>query len=146
MNSVWHTFIMGQKYLKIWPMIKPLASLFPEYRVIRATNFGLKFAPIVAVVSVSSQLLFNPFSSVELAVTIGLFFISLPLQGLYWLGQRAQAPLPLSLMDWCSELRQTLKAAGYAAPRMENGGKYLDLAQILNTAFGKLDEDYWREL
>ncbi|VEI44903.1 membrane protein [Actinobacillus equuli] len=42
------------------------------------------------------------------AIITSLFALSLPYQGLYWLGKRAASPLPLSLLGWYQELKQKL--------------------------------------
>ena len=42
------------------------------------------------------------------SVMTALFAVSIPYQGLYFLGKRSKSPLPLHLMGWYEELRQKL--------------------------------------
>ena len=46
------------------------------------------------------------------AVATALFALSLPMQGLWWLGKRSVTPLPPSILHWFYEVRGKLEEAG----------------------------------
>ena len=76
----------GQDYMNTWPVKRELYAFFPECRVVSATKLAIKAMPPLAIVAAGMML--NVLGSAYLpqAMAIGLFFISLPLQGLLWLG------------------------------------------------------------
>lgn len=84
-----HSLKDGQKYMVIWPMRKELNPLFPEQRVIKATRFAIKVMPAVAAISVLTQMVFANTQAMPQAIVVALFAMSLPLQGIWWLGHRA---------------------------------------------------------
>ncbi len=55
--------------------------------------------------------------SVRSAVATALFALSLPMQGLWWLGKRSVTPLPPSILNWFYEVRGKLQEAGQALAR-----------------------------
>lgn len=136
----------GRRYMKTWPMVRQLSLFFPEYRVIRATQIALPVMPLLALLAAVSQLQVHGWAFLPQAITIALFFISLPVQGLLWLGWRARHPLPLSLFEWCDQLTQKLTSAGIACRPLGPKACYLDMAIILKAAFEQLDASYWEEL
>ncbi|MGL5026822.1 MAG: DUF412 family protein, partial [Shewanella oncorhynchi] len=93
-----------------------------------------------------SQLYIHGWAFLPQAVTLGLFFISLPLQGLLWLGWRARHPLPLTLFDWSNQLSAKLSSMGINCHTLGAKACYLDMALILKIAFERLDASYWEEL
>lgn len=46
----------GQHYMKTWPAEKQLAPVFPENRVARATRFGIRIMPPLAVFTLTWQI------------------------------------------------------------------------------------------
>ncbi|MCG9965355.1 DUF412 domain-containing protein [Shewanella sp. PS-2] len=136
----------GRRYMKTWPMVRQLGLYFPEYRVVRATQLAILVMPVLAVLASVSQLYTYGWDFLPQALTIALFFISLPLQGLLWLGWRARHPLPLSLFDWSNQLSAKLTAMGVHCQSLGAKACYLDMAQILKIAFERLDASYWEEL
>ena len=60
--------------------------IFPENRVIKATKFAITVMPAVAVISVLMQIAFVNYAGLPQAMIMALFALSLPLQGLWWLG------------------------------------------------------------
>ncbi len=135
-----HSLKDGQKYMDTWPMRKELNLLFPEQRIIKATKFGIKVMPAIAAISVLTQLAFQNPNAMPQAVIIALFAISLPVQGMWWLGNRANAQLPPSLAGWYRELHQKIVESGFALEPMKAKPRYKELAQILNRAFRQLDK------
>ncbi|GLT16569.1 UPF0208 membrane protein [Vibrio zhanjiangensis] len=135
-----HNLRDGQKYMDIWPMRKELSVLFPEQRIIKATKFGAKAMPAIAAISVLTQMVFNNYQSMPQAVVVALFAISLPIQGMWWLGSRSNTQLPPALAGWYREIHQKIAESGFALEPIKNKPRYKELAQILNRAFRHLDQ------
>ncbi|KLN66396.1 MULTISPECIES: terminus macrodomain insulation protein YfbV [Vibrio] len=136
-----HSLRNGQKYMDTWPMRKELNLLFPEQRIIKATRFGVKVMPAIAAISVLTQMAFNNYQSMPQAVIIALFAISMPIQGMWWLGNRANTQLPPALAGWYREIYQKIAESGFALEPMKSRPRYKELAQILNRAFRQLDKN-----
>lgn len=135
-----HSMKDGQQYMDIWPMRKELNPLFPEARVIKATKFAIKVMPAVAAIAVLTQMAFDNASAMPQAIVVALFAISLPLQGMWWLGNRANTPLPPALAAWYRELHQKVLDSGFALEPIKNKPRYKELASVLNRAFRQLDK------
>ncbi|MEZ8823002.1 terminus macrodomain insulation protein YfbV [Vibrio amylolyticus] len=135
-----HSLRDGQKYMDTWPMRKELAVLFPEQRIIKATRFAIRVMPAIAAISVITQVAFQNQQAMPQAVVVALFAISLPLQGMWWLGNRANKQLPPSLASWYRELHQKIVETGMALEPLKSRPRYKELAQILNRAFRQLDK------
>ncbi|MDO6543512.1 terminus macrodomain insulation protein YfbV [Photobacterium sanguinicancri] len=138
-KSIWSLLRNGQDYMAIWPMRKELAPMFPEPRYIKATQFAIRVMPAVAVISVLSQMVFHNYDAIPQAMIIALFSLSMPLQGLLWLGRRSRTDLPPSLATWYRELHDKLENEGNAMQPVKAKPRYLELAQVLNLAFKQLD-------
>lgn len=135
-----HSLRDGQKYMDTWPMRKELAVIFPEQRVIKATRFAIRVMPAIAAISVITQVAFQNQQALPQAVVVALFAMSLPLQGMWWLGNRANKQLPPSLASWYRELYQKIVESGGALEPMKAKPRYKELAKILNRAFRQLDK------
>ncbi|CAM2967629.1 MULTISPECIES: terminus macrodomain insulation protein YfbV [Vibrio] len=135
-----HNLRDGQKYMEIWPTRKELNLLFPEQRIIKATKFGVKVMPAIAAISVLTQMAFNNYTAMPQAVIIALFAISMPIHGMWWLGNRANTQLPPALAGWYRELHQKIVESGCALEPLKSRPRYKELAQILNRAFRQLDK------
>uniref|UniRef100_UPI00289B2F17 terminus macrodomain insulation protein YfbV n=1 Tax=Atlantibacter hermannii TaxID=565 RepID=UPI00289B2F17 len=96
--SFFSLFRRGQHYAKTWPMEKRLAPMFVENRSIRATRFAIRFMPPVAVFTLTWQIALG--GQLGPAVATALFAISLPMQGLWWLGKRSVTKLPPYKLHW----------------------------------------------
>ncbi len=125
---------MGHSYMALWPKEKSLAALFPENRIITAVEFAMKWLPAVVVSSLLLQFQFGQQAMWPMVLASVLFMISLPLQGYYWLGQRAQTPLPPSLSRWYVEINEKMGQS-----RLSSKPRYWELAETLKMAFQKLD-------
>ncbi|CAM4187003.1 terminus macrodomain insulation protein YfbV [Vibrio astriarenae] len=136
-----HSMKDGQSYMDIWPMKKELNLLFPEARVIKATKFAVKVMPAVAAISVLTQMAFQNADAMPQAIVVALFAISLPLQGMWWLGHRANTQLPPSLAAWYREIHQKIVDSGFALEPMKSQPRYKELAKVLNRAFRQLDKN-----
>ncbi|MDE1208539.1 terminus macrodomain insulation protein YfbV [Vibrio aestuarianus] len=135
-----HSLKDGQKYMDTWPIRKELGFIFPEQRIIKATRFGVKVMPAIAAISVLTQMVFHNAQAMPQAIVIALFAISLPIQGMWWLGNRANTQLPPSLAGWYRELHRKIVENGFALDPMKAKPRYKELAVILNRAFRHLDK------
>ncbi len=135
-----HSLRDGQKYMDTWPMRKELNLLFPEARIIKATRFGIKVMPAIAAISVLTQMSFHNLQAMPQTIVVALFAISLPLQGIWWLGSRANTQLPPSLAGWYRELHQKIIETGFALEPLKANPRYKELALVLNRAFRQLDK------
>ncbi len=135
-----HSLKDGQNYMEIWPVRKELSAVFPEQRIIKATRFGIKVMPAVAAISVLTQMAFNNYGALPQSIIVALFALSLPLQGIWWLGTRSNTKLPPSLASWYRELHQKIVESGFALEPIKTKPRYKELAVILNRAFRQLDK------
>lgn len=129
----------GQSYMKTWPMEKPLYALFPECRVVALTRLLIKVAPPLAVVSCAVLIQQLGTAHIPQAVTVAAFFLSLPLQGLMWLGFRANQQLPPALKAWYIDIHSKMTAHGCRLKALTPKPRYKELAAMLKTAFDELD-------
>lgn len=136
----------GREYMRIWPMEKQLYSLFPECRIISATKFGIQVMPPIAIMMVALQLHYLGASFLPQALTVGIFFFSLPLQGLYWLGSRSNQALPPAMLAWCRDIHQKMQMNGCALEALPPKPTFKVLAKLLNTAFWELDRAFTKNL
>lgn len=132
----------GQDYLKTWPMKKELYALFPECRVIAGTRFAMKIMPPVAVMACA--VLFNTQGQAYLPqiIAIGIFFMSIPMQGLLWLGHRANQQLPPSLRQWYQDIHAKMRMQGCNVAAQKSQPRYMELASLLKSAFDDLDSAF----
>ncbi len=75
-----------------------------------------------------------------------VFALSLPMQGLWWLGKRSVTPLPPSILNWFYEVRGKLQEAGQALAPVEGKPDYQALADTLKRAFKQLDKTFLDDL
>lgn len=136
----------GQEYMKTWPMKKQLYSLFPECRVIAATQFGIKVMPAIAVISAALQINFLGMNHLSQAIAMGIFFLSLPIQGLLWLGHRSQQTLPPSIESWYRELHGNMQKEGCALESLKPQPKFKQLALLLKTAMSEMDKAFTKNI
>ncbi|MBW4965352.1 DUF412 domain-containing protein [Pseudoalteromonas sp. CR1] len=144
-KSVMSQVQIGRQYAKQWPMRKELAPLFSEFRVIKATELAITVMPILAMLTLFFQLNYLGPDFLPQAIASALFFILLPLQGLLWLGKRAQTPLDPVMQNWYKELHTKMVAHGYQAKLSEKKPRYLELAHLLKDMFEKMDKAFTKE-
>ena len=142
------TLKIGQHYLKNWPLEIKLGAIFPENRVIKTTIFAQRFMPFLAVFSIVWQQFYarSDYMALAVAVLTALFALCLPLQGLYWLGKRAQRKLPSQSAIAFWHVFELLKETNESLPNFPQDPTYQDLAVLLNIARKKLDPNFWQEL
>lgn len=137
-------FRRGQHYSKTWPLEKRLAPVFVENRVIKMTCYAIRFMPPIAVFTLCWQIalggLLGP------AVATALFALSLPMQGLWWLGKRSVTPLPPAILNWFYEVRGKLQESGQVLAPVEGKPDYQALADTLKRAFKQLDKTFLDDL
>ncbi|WP_133470299.1 terminus macrodomain insulation protein YfbV [Paraglaciecola marina] len=132
----------GQQYLQTWPMQKQLYTMFPECRVISATKLSIKVMPALAVLTVATLINVQGYEMLPQALALGAFFMSLPMQGLFWLGHRANQPLPPSLNSWYLDIHHKMQLHGCALQSPRAKPQYKELARLLKTAFDELDKTF----
>ncbi|MFD2179348.1 terminus macrodomain insulation protein YfbV [Veronia pacifica] len=145
-KTMWTSLRDGQKYMDEWPLRKELAPMFPENRIIKATRFAVRVMPPVAVICILMQMVFNNHSGLPQAMIVALFALSLPLQGLWWLGRRRDTQLPPALAGWYRDLHEKITSEGGALQPIKSRPRYKELAVTLNRAFKQLDKgslDRW---
>lgn len=99
-------FQTGQQYRLICPKDKSLASSFPEVKIIFYLELAIKFIPPFIVALFVWQYYMH--TSMIITLLTAIFAISLPIQGIFWLGKRAQSPLPLTLITFYNNTKQKL--------------------------------------
>lgn len=80
------------------------------------------------------------------AIAGSLFLLSMPLQGLYWLGKRSNTLLPLSMADWYYNIHQKMTDEGCPPPKSAHKPRYKELAELLKHAFEKMDKAFTKDL
>lgn len=132
----------GHSYMKTWPMRKELFALFPECRVISATQFAYKVLPGLGIVSFVVVVNANGMAFLPQALAMAGLFFSLPLQGQLWLGHRANQTLPPSIQAWHSEIVAKMRQAGVTVNQPQQPARYKELADTLKKAFDNLDKSF----
>ena len=136
----------GQEYMRIWPMQKQLYALFPECRIMSATKFGMKIMPALAVFVVAIQLQYLGTDALAQALTMGIFFISMPVQGLLWLGHRSEQELPPLINGWYKDIYAKMQIQGCQLQHQSAKPTFKELAVLLRTAFKELDKAFTKNL
>ncbi len=132
----------GQQYMQTWPMQQQLYAMFPECRVISATKFSIKVMPAMAVLTVAVLVNLQGYEKLPQALAAGALFLSLPVQGLMWLGHRSNQILPPSLKSWYLDIHHKMQMQGCALQSPKAKPKYNELAKLLKTAFDELDKAF----
>lgn len=129
--GIFSTLKAGQQYAKLWPRHAVVAAM-TETRVIPAVAFAAKWMPAVAVINLAVQWQWQGEQLLPQALVTSLFLLSMPLQGWYWLGRRANSVLPPRLQRWYQELATKLRIQPEPKPT------YMQLAKILRKALQEL--------
>jgi len=136
----------GQIYAKTWPLKRELAAIFIEFRVIKATQLAVKVLPMLAVLSLMVQIQGLGLDYLPQAIASALFILSIPFQGLYWLGKRSNSPLPSSMANWYHQIHQHMVSEGCHLPSAASKPRYKELADLLKQAFDKMDSAFTRDM
>lgn len=121
----------GQNYMRICPKDKRLSMTFPEIKLIKLTQYAIRFMPPLSI----AIFIWQYYMHAELATCVitSLFALSLPVQGVLWLGKRAKSALPLNLLDWFNQLRFHLINNNIIANKPVKP-TFIELMQLLNLA------------
>lgn len=145
MSVMFSTLKAGLQYSRDWPVVLELNAVFPENKIIRMTRFAQKTLPAVAVVGALVQFNVLGAEQLPLILTMILCILSMPFQGWYWLGKRAQTELPPGLSSWYGEIKQKMQEQGLQTQTPQHKLRYSDLALLLKQAFGQLDKAFIRD-
>lgn len=145
MSVMFPTLKAGLQYSRDWPVVLELNAVFPENKIIRMTRFAQKTLPAVAVVGALVQFNVLGAEQLPLILTMMLCILSMPFQGWYWLGKRAQTELPPGLSSWYGEIKQKMQEQGLQTQTPQHKLRYSDLALLLKQAFGQLDKAFIRD-
>lgn len=146
MSTFTTTLHRGSDYLGVWPKERQLAALFPEHRVMSATRLGIKAMPALITLSLLVQFQLGDPRYWPGVVASVLFLASLPVQGLYWLGKRADTRLPPTLVNWYRQLYVKIAATGVPIKEPIARPRYFELGEALSLAFKQLDKSFTRDL
>lgn len=135
----------GRDYSQVWPVKPELNALFPENKIIQLTRLSFRFLPVFAVITALFQLKMLGIGQLGTILAMMLFIASLPLQGWYWLGVRANSPLPPTLLLWSQQLREKMQTQGIELKIEQAPKSYFDLAQLLKQAYQQLDKAFIRQ-
>jgi len=142
MRQIQQQLALGQRYIKLWPQQRELAAIFPEPRLIAFCLLMQKVAPMIACLSFVVQFLYFGPEVLPRAIAMSLLVLSIPYQGLIWLGHRAKQPLTRGLHRWCSEVRTQMVNAGMTVKPIAATACYMDMAQLLHDAYSKLNKAF----
>lgn len=144
---MYQTLQAGLRYMETLPNQKKLNVFMPDYKFIRWVKFASKFMPAFACFAILWQYFFHNSGQLILVNVIitALFAISIPFQGMYWLGKRSKSPLPLSLIKWYQELKMKLVSAQVEVEE-QMMPSYQDLANLLELAEETWGDEYFDEL
>ena len=109
-----------------------------------ATRYAIRIMPPIAIFTLCWQIALG--GQLGPAVATALFALSLPMQGLWWLGKRSVTPLPPSILNWFYEVRGKLQEAGQALAPVDGKPDYQALADTLKRAFKQLDKTFLDDL
>lgn len=142
------TISAGQRYLQTFPNQKKLNLFMPDYRLIRLVKLSTKAMPAFACFAICWQYFFPDPEQSALASSLltALFALSIPLQGLFWLGKRAKSHLPLPLLEWYESLRQKLNSERAEKIADQTIPSYQDFANLLQLAEQTWGDSYFNEL
>ncbi len=135
----------GVAYSRDWPVIAEFNALFAENRVIKLTLFAQKYVPVFSVATVMLQLHIYGQSQLIPALAYGLFILSLPFQGYYWLGVRAKSTLPPPLHRWYQDIAVKMQQSGVEHALPSQNPRYEDLAVLLKLAIRQLDRAFLKQ-
>lgn len=142
------TIQAGQRYFNTFPNQKKLNLFMPDYRLIRLVRFAGKAMPAFACFAVCWQYFFpDPeHSALASSLVTAIFALSIPFQGLYWLGKRAKSPLPLNFLEWYESLRKKLNLEMKKQIADQTMPSYQDFANLLQLAERTWGDKYFEDL
>lgn len=142
MNLFFDIIRQGDFYLKNWPTQKTLNCLFIDSKVSFYTRLSIKVIPAFIMLILSLNILAPDILHWPATMTLVLFLMGLPVQGLYWLGKRANSFLPNKLLPWYAAIEKTLNNQQVKGGVMAKRPRYLDLALLLKSAFKRGGDNF----
>lgn len=139
------TLRAGREYSKQWPAKSELNGLFVENKVILLTTSTARWLPLLSIICAVVQFSILGTAYLPQIIAMMLFMASLPLQGWYWLGVRANTPLPPTIAHWYQQIRQKMQQQGITPAPAKQPGRYKDLAQLLQQAYQQLDRAFVKQ-
>ncbi|WP_158537941.1 MULTISPECIES: terminus macrodomain insulation protein YfbV [Corallincola] len=139
MSQLTELLQQGQRYMNIWPIRPELYRHFPEIRVIQFTRWATRWLPGFAVMLPALQYLLVDGLFFAQMIAVSLLLMSIPFQGLLWLGHRATQPLPPSLSGWYRDIHARMNAEGCQISPVKSQPQFLDMGALLNQAFKQLE-------
>lgn len=130
----------GDSYLKSWPKQRVLNCLFIDSKIAFYTRLGTKVLPAFIVLMMSLSFIDSALFQWTTTATFVLFLASLPLQGLFWMGKRAQSFLPAQMLPWYIAIDE--KINGKKENILLFQPRYSDLARLLKGAFKIGGDDF----
>ncbi|GGW68148.1 terminus macrodomain insulation protein YfbV [Alishewanella tabrizica] len=134
----------GIRYGRVWPTKPELNAIFPENRIILLTHFAARYLPLLAFITAVVQYQLLGAAFLGQIVAMMLFIATMPLQGWYWLGVRANSDLPPALINWGNEIREQIQKHGKTEMLPGIPKSYFDLAKLLQQAYQQLNNTVMR--
>lgn len=135
----------GKEYSEIWPQKAELDVVFPEERVIKLTHYLVSIMPMLAVVTLAFHYQFLGHYYLPQGLAWAGIMLSLPVQGLYWLGKRANTELPPSVNAWYRDIYHRMEEQGVKLASKASKPRYFELARLLQCAFTEMDKAFLRK-
>jgi hypothetical protein len=142
--SLFSTLTTGWQYSRVWPTKTELNAIFPENKVIFLTRQGARYLQVLAVLTAVAQLKLLGPDFLGQILAMMLLLVSMPLQGWYWLGVRANSALPPALINWGNEIREQIQQHSQSQGIPGVPKNYFDLARLLQLAYQQLDKTVMR--
>lgn len=108
------------------------------------TRYAIRFMPPIAVFTLCWQIALG--GQLGPAVATALFALSLPMQGLWWLGKRSVTPLPLLSSTGFMKFAVNCRSLDGVLAPVEGKPDYQALADTLKRAFKQLDKTFLDDL
>ncbi|MBW9883830.1 DUF412 family protein, partial [Escherichia coli] len=107
-------------------------------RCVKVAGCAIRFMQPMAVFSLCWRIALG--GQLEVAVANALCDLSLPMQGLWWLGKRSVTPLPPAILNWFYDVRGNLQESGQVLAPVEGKPDYQALADMRKRAVNQLDK------
>lgn len=146
--NLFKIFKKGRQYAKIWPLEAKLGAIFPENRVIKTVRFSEKLMPLLAACIILWQRLLGPndLSIIASTTLTALFALAIPLQGWWWLGNRANQKLKDGTLKGYWVIYHQLEAENVTLSHTDETPDFYALGLLLKKAKKHLTNNFWEEL
>ncbi|MED5525758.1 DUF412 domain-containing protein [Gallaecimonas pentaromativorans] len=141
---MWELVRDGYRLLKHWPVRRSLMLRFPLTQTVLLAKGLLYYLPGMTFAWLLVSFNLNHQSLSPLQGMMALLMLSLPLQGLLWLGREGRKPLSPGDRHWLAQLSERMKGQGIKPSVKLEGARYLELALAMEQAFSKGDKAFGR--